>query len=151
MGDLVVGIVCAILALVLTILGVTFLAVGMADAGNEPEGFRVLGAVLLASGLLLTGVAAVARSRRRAAARRRREGDRARATIVRAQLHPYTRIGVLLTYTLTVRFAPAGEVTRKLLVPPSVELKPGEEIEVVYDPQDPANFEPAERADSAPR
>ena len=150
MGDLVVGIVCAILALVLTILGVTFLAVGLAGGGDDPEGFRVVGGALLVTGLLLTGVAAVARSRRRAAARRRRAGERARATIVRAQLHPYTRIGVLLTYTLTVRFAPAGEVSRKLLVPPSLELKAGEEIEVVYDPQDPANFEPAASAESVP-
>ena len=31
---MIVGIVCAILALVLTSLGVTFLAVGLADAGN---------------------------------------------------------------------------------------------------------------------
>ena len=150
MGDIVLAIVCAIVALVLTVLGLTFLAIGLAGAGDEPAGFRALGAVLLVTGLLLAGVAAVARSRRQAAARRRRAGDRARATIVRAQLHPYTRIGVLLTYTLTVRFAPAGEVTRKLLVPPSLELTPGEEIEVVYDPQDPANFEPAASAESMP-
>jgi hypothetical protein len=146
----VVQVVCGILALVFTSLGVAFLAVGFAGAGNDPEGFQIIGAASLAAGLVFAGIALVARSRLRAAARRRREGDRARATIVRAQLQPYTRIGVLLTYTLTVRFAPAGEVTRKLLVPPSLALKAGEEIEVVYDPEDPANFEPAESAESVP-
>ena len=80
--------------------------------------------------------------RRRAAARRRRAGDRAQATIVAARLNPYVRIGVLLSYTLTVRFEPAGEVTRPLLVSPATRLQAGDEIEVAYDPADPANFEP---------
>jgi hypothetical protein len=116
---------------------------------GDQEGLGSIGAVMLALGL---GAALIAwLVHRLARAERARRSERAVAQIIRARLHTMTRIGVMLTYTLTVRFAPSGgaeaELTRKVLVPPTHPLEAGERIEILYDPANPGNFEPASAAE----
>jgi hypothetical protein len=134
----------AIVALVLTLLGVVFGVLGLVLEDAEASG--ILGGVLLAVGLLLAGVALAIHRRLTAQARRRREGGRATGDVLEARLHQYTRIGVMLTYTATIRFAAADgagvrEYTRRILVPPTVPLEAGGRVEIAYDSSDPANFE----------
>jgi hypothetical protein len=66
---------------------------------------------------------------------------RARATIVSVDPHPYVRVGGLVTVTLTIRSS-AGEFARRLSVSPLTRLEPGRQIEIAYDPDDPATFRP---------
>ena len=139
---MVTRLVAGILALVFLLLGIPFLILGFALDGEDADGFRASGAITLVVGLLAAGVFLVLQ--RGAAAERRRRQGRASAEIVEARLHPYTRIGVLLTYTVTIRYTHGARdrtFTRKLLVPPTVPLNAGEQVEVRYDPEDPGNFE----------
>jgi hypothetical protein len=53
----------------------------------------------------------------------------------------YVRVGSLLNVTLTVRLV-GREVSRRVNVSPLLRLEPGAEIDVAYDPGDPARFEP---------
>jgi hypothetical protein len=132
----------AIDALVLTSLGIVF---GIVALAGGPNSTAIVGAVLLPVGLVLAGIAFVLHRRLTAQRRSRREGGRASGEVVSARLHEYTRIGVMLTYTATVRFAADGtgvrEYTRRLLVPPNVPLQPGGRVEIAYDRSNPANFE----------
>jgi hypothetical protein len=150
--SIVVRMMIAIWALVLLVLGVVFLTLGLV-LGDNQRAFAAVGAGILAPGLALALFSWLLHSRARAEQRRRREGERAFAEVVHARLHTMTRIGVMLTYTLTVRFAPAGtaetELTRKVLVPPTHPLQAGQRIEICYDPRDPANFEPLSAVDTA--
>jgi hypothetical protein len=149
LGAPVVRVVIAIWALVLLILGVTFLVLG-AVAGQAV----VVGVATLAPGVLLALVTWVLHARARAERRRRHEGERVVAEVVRARLHTMARIGVMLTYTLTVRFAPVGaaaaEFTRQVLAPPTHPLRVGQRIEICYDPHDPENFEPLWDVETSP-
>lgn len=142
----------AIWALVLLLLGAVFLTLGLVLGGDQ-RAFAAVGSGMVALGLALALVTWLLHSRSRAERRRRREGERAFAEVVHARLHTMTRIGVMLTYTVTVRFAPAGaaatELTRKVLVPPTDPLQAGQRIEICYDPRDPANFEPLSAVDTA--
>jgi hypothetical protein len=52
----------------------------------------------------------------------------------------------VVTVTLTVRFAAGsgdGTFTRRLYVSPLARLEPGQQVEVAYDPADPADFVPS--------
>ena len=142
--------VIAIWALVLLILGVVFLVVALV-AGQDSA---VVGAATVAPGVLLALATWVLHARARGERRRRHEGERVVAEVVRARLHTMTRIGVMLTYTLTVRFAPVGavaaEFTRQVLAPPTHPLRVGQRIEICYDPHDPANFEPLWDVETSP-
>jgi len=136
-----------ICGLVLIVLGVVFTVLGVAVDAGDRTATLIVGLALLAAGLACAAVFALLQRRDAARRGRRQRGPRAEAEIVAARLHPYTRIGVMLTYTLTVRFAPATgggmrEVTRRLLVPPNLPLAPGARVQVAYDPEDTANFEP---------
>ena len=146
-----VRLVIAIWALVLLVLGGAFLVVALV-AGQDSA--VVVSAATLAPGVLLALLTWWLHARARAERRRRHEGDRAAAEVVRARLHTMTRIGVMLTYTLTVRFAPAGaaagEFTRQVLAPPTHPLRAGQRIEICYDPHDPANFEPVWDVETSP-
>ena len=133
--------------LVLIILGVVFTVLGAAVDAGDRTATLILGLALLAAGLACAAVFALLQRREAVRRGRRQRGPGAKAEIVAARLHPYTRIGVMLTYTVTVRFAPATgggmrEATRRLLVPPNLPLAPGARVQVAYDPEDPANFEP---------
>lgn len=135
--------VTGILALVLLVLGGAFTVVGLvieeADSG-EPEDFVRIGVAALAVGAALA-LAFTALLRRRRAAERRRTA-RTAAEVVAAELRPYVRIGVFITYDLAVRLPGAPEpVRRQVQVLPGTEPAPGGRIEVEYDPEDPANFD----------
>jgi hypothetical protein len=127
-------IAAAICALVFTLLGLVYLVVGFAGG---PEVFRLLGPGLLAGGFVLGGVTVPARRRARAAAAA--QTARGRATVVGAELHPHVRVGSLLNVTLTVRLD-GRTVARRLNVSPLVRLELGAEIDVMYEPANPANF-----------
>ncbi|MEJ7894830.1 MAG: DUF3592 domain-containing protein [Solirubrobacteraceae bacterium] len=136
-------VVAGILAIVFVSLGLTFTVIGLAvDRSGSSEGFLSTGIGMLAAGAACAAVFAVLTRRDAERRHRRRAGARAQAQIVRAVLRPGVRIGSLLAYDLTVRFQPAGEATRRLLVVPGTALVEGESIEVAYDPQEPSNFEP---------
>jgi hypothetical protein len=124
----------AICALTFTLLGIAYTIAGFAGG---PDLFRLLGPGFLAGGLVLGGVTLPARRRARAALAA--QTARTRATVVGAELHPHVRVGALLNVTLTIRFG-GGEYSRRLNVSPLMRLEPGSEIEVVYDPANPANF-----------
>ena len=141
---MVARLVAAILALVLVLLGIPFLILGFALDGEDAEGFRATGAATLVAGLVAAAVFLVLHRGAAAERSRRQQGGRATAEIVEARLHQYTRIGVMLTYTVTIRYAHGFRdrtFTRKLLVPPTLALNAGDQVEVRYDPEDPGNFE----------
>lgn len=146
-----VRIFAAIWALVLSILGAVFLIVGLASSADVGNAFTAIGAILLPIGIGLSGLSLYLQLRQRAARKRRQEGKRIVAKVVDARLHRWTRIGVMLTFTLTVRFAPEGKseqnFTRTVLVAPTASpLVPGAQLELCYDPTNPANFEPLSTA-----
>jgi hypothetical protein len=137
-----VVVAAAIVALVLSLLGVAYLAIGLAGG---PQAFTVLGAVFVAAGLVLDGVWLRLRTRARARGERETAARRAhtRATVVAVEPHPYIRVGSLVTVTLTVRTS-AGELSRRLHLSPLARLDPGAQIDIAYDPDDPSNFRPLE-------
>ena len=144
-----------ILAAVFLPLGLVFTVIGLAadeaDSGS-PEDFLMIGLPFLATGVALAAVFGVLTGRARAARRRRREGARTQAQVVHAFLHAGVRAGVLLTYDLTVTFpAAGGEVTQRVMIPPNVQLAPGDLVEIAYDPAEPANFELAVTVDQSVR
>jgi hypothetical protein len=143
----VIRLMAAIWAVLLVGGGVVLVVLGLV----LEDGQEGLGAAMLAGGLGVGLIAWLLHVRSRAVRARRTE--RATAEIVQARLHTMTRIGVMLTYTLTVRFAPLGgaeaELTRKVLVPPTHPPESGERVEILYDPKDPGNFEPASTAEAA--
>lgn len=130
--SIVLRMMTGIWAAVLLLLGAVFLLLGLLL--DDERAFVPVGAGTLALGLVLALVTGVLHSRAQAERRRRREGARAVAEVLAARLHTMTRIGVMLTYTATVRFAPAGaaerDFTRKLLVPPTYPLQAGQRIEI---------------------
>ena len=137
-----------ILTVVFLPLGLAFLCVGaLVDqpSSGRPAQFLVVGAIAFAAGVLLAlGYVLLSRSET-AERRRRRAGLRAPATVVRLQWNPQVRSGARISVRLTVRFpaapTPDGTATRVMLLAPG-RLVEGEEIPVLYDPADPANFEP---------
>jgi hypothetical protein len=146
-----------VLRLVVGILAVTFLPIGLTftiiglvvdepDRGR-PEAFLYTGIALglVGAGFALAFVVLWRREAERR--RRRREGLRTTAEVVRAKLNPNVRTGSSMAMNLTVRFpsagTPDGTVRRTLFVEPSSRLTEGARIEIVYDPADPSNFEPA--------
>jgi hypothetical protein len=142
--SIVIRLMAAIWSALLFVGGVVLVILSLVLSGDR-SGLAVGGAVMVALGLAAALTAWLLHSR--VIRKRLRRTERAQADVVQAQLHTMTRIGAMLTYTVTVRFAPlAGmedEFTRKLLVPPTRPLEAGKRIEVLYDPRDPANFEPA--------
>ena len=132
----------SIFALVLTLLGIVFTIVGLATTADDAEGFKTVGPAILAAGLVLTAIAFVLH--RRAAVERSRRQQRTSVEVVAAKLNQYTRVGVMLTYDLTIRYADGSTHSRKVLVAPGTPLKVGERIDVMHDPQNPGNFEVAE-------
>jgi hypothetical protein len=145
----VLRLVSGILALTFLPIGLVFLVIGLtvedADRG-EPEAFLYLGPALALVGVVFALTFAVLQRREIASRRRRREGLRATVEIVRAQFNPNVRSGSSMSLRLTVRFPSAGTadgtVSRTLMAKPTNDLTEGARIEILYDPADPANFEP---------
>jgi hypothetical protein len=140
----VVRLVAVILAVTFLPLGVAFLVIGLAGGGDS---FVPVGAALAAVGLLLVLAWALLSARARKALEREEaaRSARATATVEEVRLHPYVRIGTLITVTLTVAFAPSGSTrsfSRRLHLSPLARIEAGQAIEVAYDREDPANFMP---------
>src|SRR5829696_3201332 len=143
--SVVVPLVTAIWAVVLCVLGVVFLPLGLGFVIYSTSGIAAVGTSLLALGLPLALVAWLLGSRVRAQRRRRRGGGRAFAKVVYARLHPMTRMGVLLTCTVTVRFVPAGapwrsSSRRRCSCRRRTCSKPASGSRSCCDPRDPADF-----------
>jgi hypothetical protein len=146
---MVARLVTGILALVFLPLGVVFVVIGLVvdepDRGS-PEVFVYLGIPLALVGLACAAWFAVLQRREAARRSRRRAGLRATVEIVGADFNPSVRSGSKLAMKLTVRFPTAGTasgtVSTTLMVAPPGEFLAGRRVEILYDPQDPANFEP---------
>jgi hypothetical protein len=125
-------------------MGIVFGVIGLVaddvDRG-EPEAFVYLGAVFTAVGVLLAIAFGVLQRRELARRRRRRAGLRTTAEIVSVRLNPSVHSGARVSTHLTVRFVGAGEVSTTLLALPHAYTE-GATVEVLYDPAEPANFEP---------
>jgi hypothetical protein len=127
-----------ILTAVFLPLGIVFLILGAAT----DQGFAGGGAAFTAAGLVCAAVFGVLMRKEAARRRRRHDGLRADVEVVAAVLKPGIRLGVFLTYDLTVRIA-GQTVTERVLVVPGTLLEPGGTVAVRYDPAEPANFEVA--------
>ena len=145
--------VFGILAATFIPLGVVFTVIGLTadevDSGS-PEAFAYTGIPVLLVGLALGGAFLVLWRKERARRARRRAGLRAQAEIVSADVNWHVRVNGRPSLKLTVRFAPAGTVSGTFLAGGDYSLRTGDAIEVLYDPAEPANFEPATLS-SAPR
>jgi hypothetical protein len=142
-----------IFAATLLPMGIVFGAIGLlaedVDRGG-PEAFLYLGAVFTVVGGALAITFGVLQRREVARRRRRRAGLRTTAEIVGVRLNPSVHSGARVSTHLTVRFAGAGDVSAKFLALPH-SYSEGATIEVVYDPAEPANFEPVTTAPTTPR
>jgi hypothetical protein len=142
--------VTMIFAIVFLGLGVPFTILGIVSE----EGFLYVGPALLFAGLVSGGLFLWMHGKERAARERRRNGTRAKAPIVALKYQPGIQVGSMLAIDLTVSVpAPRGvtQSTRRVLVPPTFAVGPGDEIEIVFDPDDPENFEPAITVDGGLR
>ena len=136
---MILRLVSGILGIVFLALGIPFLILGFVSNVEDAEGFKAVGAPILAAGLIAGAIFVALGKRARAEKRRRTQS--AQVEIVEAKLNQYTRIGVMLTYDLTIRFPDGRAFTRKVLVPPGTPMKSGEITEVRHDPGDLGNFE----------
>lgn len=132
-----------ILAAVFLPLGVVFTLIGLlaedVDRG-EPEGFLYAGLPIAAVGAAFAIAFVVLMRRERG--RRARRTQQASAEVLEASINHGVQLNTKRQLTLTVRFPAAGEVTGKFFWYPSIPV--GEQIEVRYDPDEPANFEPVD-------
>lgn len=139
--------VTGILAVTLLPLGLVFVIIGAtADSVQRgtPEGFLYAGVPIAAAGLVCPVVFVLLT--RRETARRRRRAARATAEVLSVRLSHNVRSGAKVRMQLTVRI-PGGEpVSGRFMVVPGREPAPGSRIEVAYDRDDTANFEPVQRA-----
>ena len=141
-----------VLRLVFGILAVTFLPIGViftvigltvdeVDEG-DPKVFAYIGIPLLVVGLGFAVAFFVLWRKERARRARRRAGLRARAEIVSADVNWSVRVNGRPAIRLTVRW---GDTTASgtFLAGGDYSLRAGDTIEVLYDPAEPTNFEPA--------
>src|SRR5215207_5564216 len=110
--SIVVRLMAAIWSVLLLVAGVVLLILPLVLSGDR-MGLATGGAAMVALGL---AAALTAWLLHRRVIKRLRRTERAPAEVVDAHLHTMTRIGAMLTYTVTVRFAPLagaeGEFTR---------------------------------------
>ncbi len=147
---MVLRLVSGILALTFLPMGVVFTLIGLladdVDKG-EPIVFAYIGIPLALIGLGFAVIFVVLMRREVERRRRRRAGLRASVEVVRSHINPSVRSGRKLALELTVRMpnagTPDGTVQQTFLVDPNHAPAEGSRIEVLYDPHDPANFEPA--------
>jgi hypothetical protein len=142
---MVARLVLGILAVTFLPLGLVFLLVGLLvdepDSGS-PIAFVVVGGALAAVGAVLAAGFVVLWRREAARRRRRQQGLLARATVVSADLNWSVRVNGRPALELTVDLPGAGRVSGQFVSRDARELSPGSEIDVLYDPAEPSNFEP---------
>jgi hypothetical protein len=135
-----------ILAIVGIALGVPFTILGIVMSGDGGTSFLVTGLAGLFLGGIFAGLFLAFRGQDQK--QRAARTSTADAEVTDVQLHPGVRVGSMAYVTLTVRYPHATQgmqtVSRKLLIPPTMRPNPGTKLPVKYDPNDPANFAPAE-------
>jgi hypothetical protein len=133
-----------ILTAVFVPLGVAFTLVGLLDHHPDrgsPEAFVYVGAAIAVAGFACLATFLVLWRREAARRRRRRQGLRAGVEVVSADLNWRVRVNGRPMLRLTVRL-PGGAVSGNFVLRHWPPPDPGTRIDVVYDPADPANFEP---------
>jgi hypothetical protein len=134
-----------ILAATFLPLGVAFVIVGLAvqhpDRG-QPHAFLYIGAPFAVLGGALAATFVVLWRREAGRRRRRRQGLRTGAEVVRADVNWNVRVNGRPMLKLTVRLQDET-VSGAFVVGDGPIPTPGSRIQVLYDPSDPANFEPA--------
>jgi hypothetical protein len=135
----VVGLVCGIVAATFVPLGIVFAILGFTT--DEP--FLPIGLPFLAAGVVLVFVALGfrRRGRRRAAAEAEARTSYGVAEIIEAVPNPYSRVGARYPMRLDVALA-GGRYKRTLYVPFTCSWRPGDRLQVAYQPDDPRNFVP---------
>jgi hypothetical protein len=139
-----------ILAAVFLPLGVVFVVVGLLvdhpDRG-KPEDFVYIGVPFLVAGVALAATFVVLWRREAGRRRRRRQGLRTGAEVVRAELDWRVRVNGRPLLRLTVRLPGAlsgdSTVSGAFISRDGSLPAAGARIDVLYDPADPSNFEPA--------
>ena len=133
-----------ILAATFIPLGVVFTLIGLLDDHRDrgsPKAFLYVGLPIAAASFACLAAFLVLWRREAARRRRRRQGLRAGAEVVSAELNWRVRVNGRPMLTLTVRL-PDGTVSGNFVLRHWPPPDPGTRIDVVYDPADPANFEP---------
>jgi hypothetical protein len=152
LAAMILRLLTGILAAVFLPLGVVFVVLGLVvehpDRGR-PEDFVYIGAPFAVAGVALAATFIVLWRREAGRRRRRRQGLRTGAEVVRAELDWRVRVNGRPMLRLTVRLpgAISGDATVSgAFVAGDERLPvPGARIDVVYDPAEPSNFEPAPR------
>ncbi len=138
-----------ILAATFLPLGVTFVVVGLVvdhpDRGR-PMAFVYIGVPFALAGLGLAIAFVVLQYREVGRRRRRRQGLRAAAEVVRADINWHVRVNGRPMLRLSVRLPGAisgdGIVSGTFAVGDGPMPTQGTRMDVLYDPSDPSNFEP---------
>jgi hypothetical protein len=125
-------------------LGIVFTVLGLT---TDDEPFLPIGLPCLAAGFALVFVEIFfrRRGRRRDAAEAEARTSYAVAEIVEAVPNPYSRVGARYPMRLDVALA-GGRYRRTLYVPFTCSWRPGDRLEVAYEPGDPRNFVPVSSA-----
>ncbi len=144
---MVVRLVMGILALTFLPLGVVFVILGLVvdnPSRGEPGGLLYPGVGIGLAGIAVAIVFVVLWRREQERKRRRRAGLRASAEVVGVRLRPNVRSSGSIAMDLTVRDPTGtGTVAGTFMVIPTLAPAEGAQIEILYDPADPSNFEPA--------
>jgi hypothetical protein len=135
-----------ILAVVFLPLGLAFLGVGLfvedVDSGS-PAGFARLGAACAVAGVGFALVFALLMRKEAKRRERRRAGLRASVEVLASEVRHGVQSNRKRGLRLTVR-GPSGEpLSGQLLALPEAAPAAGDRIEILYDPAEPENFEPA--------
>ena len=147
---MVLRLLTGILAVVFLPLGIVFVVLGLVvehpDRGR-PETFVYIGAPFAVAGAALAVTFIVLWRREAGRRRRRRQGLRTGAEVVRAELDWRVRVNGRPMLRLTVRLPGAisgdATVTGAFISRDGSLPAAGARIDVVYDPAEPSNFEPA--------
>ena len=138
--------VTGILAVTFLPLGLVFLGIGLfideIDSGT-PAGLARVGAACAVAGILLSLVFVLLWRKEAKRRERRRAGLRASVEVLVADVRHGVQSNRKRGLRLAVR-TPSGEtVTGSFLALPETAPAVGDRIEILYDPAEPQNFEPA--------
>jgi hypothetical protein len=145
----VVRLVAGILATAGLLLGAALTIAGSGDTTQDGEALTSAGLGALAAGLVCLLIVALVSLCARGAAERERGARCAQTTafVREVRRKRFTRVGILMTLKLTVRFQPQGatavqEHSRTIYVAPLTRIPAGREIAIAYNPSRPRDFVP---------